>query len=168
MAWFWAGCGVTVAVAVAGAATRLRPLPAGVSFLLGLLALLLYLNLVFSNTRSLLHLTTVPAAAQTPNSISQTGAVATDNIQSGKQGFVRYNCSVCHGSQGQGAAQSGPRIAPPGPSFTDFVRQVRQPAGNMPPVSSQRVPDVDLADIYAFLQSVKQPPAVKEIPLLNK
>jgi len=102
---------------------------------------------------ALLHLTTVPAAAQTASSISQTGAVATDNIQSGKQGFVRHNCSVCHGSQGQGAAQSGPRIAPPGPSFTDFVRHVRQPTGDMPPVSSQRVPDVELADIYAFLWS---------------
>jgi mono/diheme cytochrome c family protein len=102
---------------------------------------------------ALLHLTTVPAAAQTANAISQTGAVATDSIQSGKQGFVRHNCSVCHGSQGQGAVESGPRIAPPGPSFTDFVRHVRQPAGNMPPVSSQRVPDVDLADIYAFLWS---------------
>ena len=102
---------------------------------------------------ALLPLMTVPAAAQTANSISQTGAVATDSIQSGKQGFVRHNCSACHGSQGQGSAQSGPRIAPPGPSFTDFVRHVRRPAGNMPPVSIERVPDVDLADIYAFLWS---------------
>ena len=62
MAWFWAGCGMVIAVALAGAATRLRPLPAGVSFLLGLLALLLYLNLVFSNTRSLLHLLPTPAS----------------------------------------------------------------------------------------------------------
>jgi cytochrome c1 len=38
----------------------------------------------------------------------------------------------------------------------------------MPPYTAKVVSDQDLADIYAFLQSVKQPPPVKDIPLLNK
>jgi hypothetical protein len=38
----------------------------------------------------------------------------------------------------------------------------------MPPYTAKVVSENDLADIYAFLQSVKQPPSVKEIPLLNK
>jgi hypothetical protein len=38
----------------------------------------------------------------------------------------------------------------------------------MPPYTAKVVSDKDLADIYAFLQSVKQPPAVKAIPLLNQ
>jgi hypothetical protein len=62
MAWFWIGSGVVLAVALAGLATRLRPLPVPVSFLLGLLALLLYLNLVFANAKSLLHLLPTPAS----------------------------------------------------------------------------------------------------------
>jgi hypothetical protein len=37
----------------------------------------------------------------------------------------------------------------------------------MPPYTAKVVSDKDLADIYAFLQAVKQPPAVKQIPLLS-
>jgi hypothetical protein len=44
-------------------------------------------------------------------------------------------------------------------------RYVRQPTGQMPPYTAKVVSDKDLADIYAFLQSVKQPAPVKEIPI---
>jgi len=37
----------------------------------------------------------------------------------------------------------------------------------MPPYTVKVVSDKELADIYAFLQSISQPPAVKSIPLLN-
>jgi hypothetical protein len=37
----------------------------------------------------------------------------------------------------------------------------------MPPYTTKVVSDKDVADIYAFLQSVKQPPPVKDIQLLN-
>ena len=37
----------------------------------------------------------------------------------------------------------------------------------MPPYTSKVVSDSELADIYAFLQSLPQPPAAKSIPLLN-
>jgi len=37
----------------------------------------------------------------------------------------------------------------------------------MPPYTSKVVSDQDLADIYVFLQSQAQPPAAKDIPLLN-
>ena len=37
----------------------------------------------------------------------------------------------------------------------------------MPPYTSKVVSDSEMADIYAFLQSLPQPPAVKDIPLLN-
>jgi len=37
----------------------------------------------------------------------------------------------------------------------------------MPPYTAKVVSDKDLADIYAFLQSAKQPPPVKDIPLLK-
>ena len=54
--WFWAGCGSAIVVALAGTATRVRRLPVAVTLLAGVLALLLYLNLAFSNARSLYHL----------------------------------------------------------------------------------------------------------------
>jgi transglutaminase-like putative cysteine protease len=60
--WFWAGCGAVLVVALAGTATRLRRLPVPVDLVLGALALLLYLNLAFSNARSLWHLLPTPAS----------------------------------------------------------------------------------------------------------
>ena len=61
-AWFWAGCGSALVVALAGTATRLRRLPVPVTLLAGVLALLLYLNLVFANARSLYHLLPTPGS----------------------------------------------------------------------------------------------------------
>ena len=60
--WFWAGCGSVLVVALAGTATRLRRLPVPVVLVLGAAALLLYLNLVFSNARSLYHLLPTPGS----------------------------------------------------------------------------------------------------------
>jgi transglutaminase-like putative cysteine protease len=60
--WFWAGFGAVAVVALTGTATRLRRLPVPVVLAAGLAALLLYLNLVFSNGRSLIHLLPTPAS----------------------------------------------------------------------------------------------------------
>jgi mono/diheme cytochrome c family protein len=70
----------------------------------------------------------------------------------GQQAFSTHMCATCHGPEGQGAV--GPQIAPPGRAFPDFVQKVRQPAGKMPPFSAQALPDSDLTDIYAYLQSL--------------
>jgi hypothetical protein len=60
------------------------------------------------------------------------------------------------------------RIGPPQLSFESFQRYVRQPTNQMPPYTSKAVPDLDLADIYAFLKTIPLPPKGKDIPLLNK
>jgi mono/diheme cytochrome c family protein len=78
------------------------------------------------------------------------------NAQKGKDAFTTHMCATCHGPEGQGAV--GPAIAPPPRAFGDFARYVRQPAGKMPPFTPQAVPDTDLADIYAFLQSANPAP----------
>jgi transglutaminase-like putative cysteine protease len=62
LGWFWAGCGSVIVVALTGTATRLRQLPVIVVLLAGVVTLLLYLNLVFSNARSLYHLLPTPAS----------------------------------------------------------------------------------------------------------
>jgi hypothetical protein len=38
----------------------------------------------------------------------------------------------------------------------------------MPPYTAKVVKDTELADIHAFLQSLPQPPAVKDVPLLSQ
>ncbi|HEY6494645.1 MAG TPA: transglutaminaseTgpA domain-containing protein [Trebonia sp.] len=60
--WFWAGCASVIVVALAGTLARLRRLPVAADLALGIVALLLYLNLAFSNARSLAHLLPTPAS----------------------------------------------------------------------------------------------------------
>jgi transglutaminase-like putative cysteine protease len=62
--WFLAGVGAIAVVAAAGTATRWRRLPEPVCLAGGLVALLLYLNLAFANSRSLWHLLPTPASAR--------------------------------------------------------------------------------------------------------
>jgi len=89
------------------------------------------------------------------------------SAQKGKLLFQNYGCYQCHGREAQGGAGTGPRLAPRPIRFTALVKYVRRPTGQMPPYTSKVVSDQDLADIYAFLQFQPQPPAAKDIPLLN-
>jgi ubiquinol-cytochrome c reductase cytochrome c subunit len=99
---------------------------------------------------------------------AQTSAAPPGNAQTGRKLFENYGCYQCHGREAQGGLGTGPRLGPKPIAFGAVQRYIRQPTGQMPPYTAKVVSDQDLADIYAFLQSVKQPPAVKEIPLLNK
>lgn len=81
------------------------------------------------------------------------GAAGGGNAQNGKQVFANHRCASCHGVNGQGAA--GPKIAPPPLEFPAFVKQVRDPVGEMPPFALDEVSDKDLADAYAFLKSAQ-------------
>ena len=97
---------------------------------------------------------------------AQTPAPA-GNAQRGRQIFASDGCYQCHGREAQGGPGTGPRLAPKPISFDAVSKYVRQPTGQMPPYTRKVVSDQDLADIYAFLRSIPQPPAAKSIPLLN-
>ena len=104
--------------------------------------------------------------AQTPPAASGGSAPAPKgSAQNGKKIFESYGCYQCHGHAGQGGA--GARIAPRPIPFAAFSRYVRQPAGEMPPYTAKVVSEQELTDIYAFLQSIPQPPAATNIALLN-
>jgi mono/diheme cytochrome c family protein len=85
----------------------------------------------------------------------------------GKQLFVSYACYQCHGRQAQGGG-AGARLGPHPPPLKAFIAYVRHPAGQMPPVTAKVVTDAELGDIYAFLKTIPEPKAVKDIPLLNQ
>jgi mono/diheme cytochrome c family protein len=89
------------------------------------------------------------------------------DARNGRKLFENYGCYQCHGREAQGGLGTGPRLGPKPIAFAQVQRYVRQPTGQMPPYTAKVVSDKDLADIYAFLQSVKQPPPAKDIPLLN-
>jgi mono/diheme cytochrome c family protein len=96
-------------------------------------------------------------------------SAASGNAANGKKIFASYGCYECHGFEGQGSRQTGtPPIGPPAMSMPAFAHYVRHPTGEMPPYAGKVVSDQDLADIYAFLQSIALPPPIKNIPLLNQ
>ena len=87
------------------------------------------------------------------------------NAGNGKRIFKIYGCYECHGYDAHGG--TGPKLGPPPISFSAFARYCRQPTDQMPPYTTKVVSDSELADMYAFLQSLPQPPRAKSIPLLN-
>jgi ubiquinol-cytochrome c reductase cytochrome c subunit len=77
-------------------------------------------------------------------------------------------CFQCHGTVGQGGRVTGPRIARTELPFAAFLNQLRNPSNEMPPYEVKILSNGDAANIYAYLQSLPAPLAVKDIPLLNQ
>jgi mono/diheme cytochrome c family protein len=90
----------------------------------------------------------------------------TGNAENGKRLFKRDGCYECHGYAGQGGA-AGARIAAIGLNARGLITYVRAPAGQMPAYVEQVASDQDLADIWAYLQTLPKPKPAKDIPLLN-
>jgi mono/diheme cytochrome c family protein len=96
----------------------------------------------------------------------QSNKMPTGNVQKGKLIYENLGCNKCHGSEGEGVPGSGPggvvpRIASISIALPAFVQQIRKPKGAMPPFGNDKASDSDLAEVYAFLQTLK-PPAKQE------
>jgi mono/diheme cytochrome c family protein len=98
---------------------------------------------------------------------AQTQAPPSSDPKNGKKLFAADGCYQCHGYEAQGATPTGPRLGPKPIAFAQFSKYIRQPTGQMPPYTTKSIPDKDLADIYAFLQSLPAPPAVDAIAVLK-
>jgi len=86
----------------------------------------------------------------------------------GLQAYMRFQCYTCHGTVGQGGDRGvGPKLVPDPLPYAGFELEVRTPSRDMPAYRTQFLDDRELADIYAYLLSVKPSPAAKDIPLLD-
>ncbi|HMA70273.1 MAG TPA: cytochrome c [Xanthobacteraceae bacterium] len=97
--------------------------------------------------------------------LTQASAVAA-SAEKGKVAFLQHGCWQCHGYQGQGGI-TGPKLAPnpiPFEALSNFVRTTNRA---MPPYREEILSNGDLADIYAYLDSIPKSPDPKSIPLLN-
>ena len=92
-------------------------------------------------------------------------AHAAGDAEKGKAAFVKHGCYQCHGFVGQGG-MNGKTLAPNPLPFEAFSGFVRNTNGAMPPFQKAILSDEDLADIYAYLRSIKARD-YKTIPLLN-
>jgi mono/diheme cytochrome c family protein len=88
------------------------------------------------------------------------------SAEKGKTLFISYGCWQCHGTLGQGG-NAGPKLAPDPMPYEALASFVRTTDRRMPPYKEAVLPNEDLADIYAYLQSVPKWPDYKTIPLLN-
>lgn len=95
---------------------------------------------------------------------AQTKAPSGDAAR-GKELYVKYTCYACHSFDGHGGA--GARLVPMKmllPVFTAYVRAPRA----MPAYRQKVMSDAELADVYAYIKSIPESPAAKDIPLLSQ
>ena len=75
----------------------------------------------------------------------------------GKALYTKNLCYTCHGTAGQGGDRgSGPRIAPDLWPWEAFAQQTRRPREAMPRYAKEHLPDQELADVYAYLVTMKR------------
>src|SRR6266850_7088713 len=104
----------------------------------------------------------VPVAAT-----SQGNAASAGNVNNGKELYLKYSCYACHGytaQTGNGARLVSTKLNQQG--FTNYIRNPR--TNGMPTYTTKVVPDQQAADLFAYIKTFKEPPAAKDIPLLNQ
>jgi mono/diheme cytochrome c family protein len=87
----------------------------------------------------------------------------------GKRVYLAVGCYLCHGRAGQGGAMNGPApiLAKTQLPLEGFKFQLRQPINDMPAYSEALMSDKQVADIYAFVQSLPGPRPTKDMPIFN-
>jgi len=95
------------------------------------------------------------------------GQTPAGSVDQGYKAYMKYQCYTCHGTIGQGGGAAGPRIAPNPSPWAAFELQMRKPRMDMPAYREPFVSAQEVADMYAYLLTVKPSPAAKDIPLLK-
>jgi mono/diheme cytochrome c family protein len=94
------------------------------------------------------------------------------DLEAAKRGetlYMQHQCYSCHGTQGQGGERNaGPKIFPNPTPFVAFELQMRTPRNLMPRYSVQNINDMQLKDLYAYVENMKPSSAVLQIPLLQQ
>jgi mono/diheme cytochrome c family protein len=106
------------------------------------------------------------AAAQSSGGARPATGAPAGNAERGKATYRRDGCWECHGFDAQSGGNTGPKLGPPPMPFPAFTNQLRTPRNQMPPYTAKVLSDSDVADIYAYLQTLPQPPKVESVPLL--
>jgi mono/diheme cytochrome c family protein len=109
----------------------------------------------------------VSAAVMVAALVAGAGAAHAASAENGKKVYMAVGCWGCHGMVGQGGV-TGPKLAPDPMPYETFVSFVRTTNRTMPPYREPVLSNADLADIYAYMQSLPKPADYKSIPLLNQ
>jgi mono/diheme cytochrome c family protein len=87
----------------------------------------------------------------------------------GKRLYLAVGCFTCHGRSGQGGAMNGPApvLAKTAMPFEGFKGQLRSPVNDMPSYSEKVMTDQQVADIYAFVESLPGPRPTKDMKIFD-
>jgi mono/diheme cytochrome c family protein len=87
----------------------------------------------------------------------------------GKRLYLAVGCFTCHGRAGQGGAMNGPVpvLAKTQMPFEGFKGQLRSPVNDMPAYSEKVMTDKQVADIYAFVESLPGPRPTKDMKIFD-
>ena len=87
----------------------------------------------------------------------------------GKRLYLAVGCFTCHGRSGQGGAMNGPApvLAKTQMPFEGFKGQLRSPVNDMPAYSEKVMTDKQVADIYAFVESLPGPRSTKDMKIFD-
>ena len=99
--------------------------------------------------------------------VSQNNALPAGSVENGKELYLKYSCYACHGytaQTGNGARLVSTKLNQQG--FTNYIRNPR--TNGMPTYTAKVVPDQQAADLFAYIKTFKEPPAARDIPLLNQ
>ena len=107
---------------------------------------------------------TSSAAAPVPSASTSTGTTpaaggaasgGTGDVQAGLAAFGAKGCVACHSNNGL-AAGIGPKLVGVGVKGDQYITtRVRQGKGTMPAFGTDKVSDKDLADLIAYIKSLK-------------
>jgi mono/diheme cytochrome c family protein len=111
----------------------------------------------------------VAAIGVSASAVAQAQDAPQGDATNGKHLYLMLGCFTCHGRSGQGGAYNGPApiVAHTALPFDGFKGQVRDPTNDMPAYSDAVLSDKDIADIFAFVESLPGPRSPKDIPILN-
>jgi mono/diheme cytochrome c family protein len=94
-------------------------------------------------------------------------AMGQGQAERGRKIYMEKWCHSCHGTAGQGGERgAGPRLAPDPFPYEAFAAQTRRPRQSMPRYPVEVLSEQEMADIYAYVTSIKARPA-KDIPALR-
>ena len=80
---------------------------------------------------------------------------------------MKYTCYGCHGFSGQNGP--GARLVPMMMNQANFTNYVRNPrTRQMPSYSTKVLTDAQLGDVYAYIKTLPNAPAAKDIPALEQ
>ncbi len=103
------------------------------------------------------------------NGIARAQETPAGDAAEGKRLYLADGCFTCHGRSGQGGALNGPApiLAKTAMPFDGFKGQLRQPINDMPAYSEIVMSDKQIADIYAFLQTLPGPLPTKDMAIFK-